>query len=158
MFSCLTKEIVMLVYHASNEFTSPSSYLLVLDYRKAKNNDLFMKFQSILDPVVNIKLYRNGWLINDLDCLLEEIPDEDIENMEMALEGILEPNAGVEQMKDIREVLLSRTKRFHLVKEAVRPTATGHITFLECYCRDYYYHRWCFPSAYMQHRNKLQLL
>jgi hypothetical protein len=158
MYSCLTKEFVMLVYHSSNEFTSPTSYLPVLDYRIATKDDLFMQFQSILDPVVDIKRYKNGWLINDLEYLLEEITDKDIQNMEMALEGIIEPNAGVEQGNDIRDVLLSRTKRFHLVKEAVRPSATGRITFFECDCREYYYHRWCFPSAYMQHRNQLQLL
>jgi hypothetical protein len=156
--TCLTKEFVNLVYRASTDLTFPTSGLPVLDFHTAMNNDLFMEFQSILDPTVDMKPYKNGWLINDVEYLTEEITDDDVKKMELALDGVMEDNADVEQLEDIRDIFLKRTMRFHVVKQAVWPTQHGHIHFFECDCREYYFHRWCYASAYMQHRDELRLL
>ncbi|KAG7353842.1 hypothetical protein IV203_003197 [Nitzschia inconspicua] len=58
-----------------------------------------MKFQSLLDPKMDVKEYDGGWLINDLHYLAVPITEDDIEKMKMALEGRLEDN-DVERKKD----------------------------------------------------------
>jgi hypothetical protein len=103
-----------------------------------------MEYQSIFDPTVDIKSYNGGWLINDVEYLTEEITDDDVQKMEMALKGIIEENAVTQPMEDIPDVLLRRTIRFHVVKKAVLPSVNGDMTFFECDCREYYFHRWCF--------------
>jgi hypothetical protein len=158
MFTCLTKEFVKLVYQASTDLASPTSGLPVIDFALAMNNNLFMEYQSIFDPTVDMKPYSGGWLINGVENLTEEITDDDVQKMEMALDGVLEENAALQHTEDIRDVLLRRTMRFHVVKEAVLPSVNGDITFFECDCREYYFHRWCYASAYMQHRDELRLL
>jgi hypothetical protein len=87
-----------------------------------------------------MKPYNNGWLINDVEFLTQEITDDDAEKMELALDGVMEDNADVEQMEDIRDIFLKRPMRFHVVKQAVWPTQHGHIHSFECDCRNYYFH------------------
>jgi hypothetical protein len=94
-----------------------------------------------------------------VDYLTERITDDDVRHIELALVGKIHGTLSVEEQKeDVRDVLLRRTSRFHLVKAACWSNATGTIQYFECDCRDYYFHRWCFQSAYMQHRQALELL
>ncbi|KAG7351693.1 hypothetical protein IV203_007741 [Nitzschia inconspicua] len=159
LFQCLTKEFVVLVYQASTDLSYPSSGLPVVNYEKAFKNDQFMEFQSLLDPNVDIKEYGGGWLVNELTYLALPITEEDVEKMEMALEGKVEENTCMEnENKDIRDVLLSRTARFHHVRKSVWTGTNPPIEYFHCDCREYYFKRWCFQSAYMQHREKLSLL
>ncbi|KAG7360921.1 hypothetical protein IV203_036020 [Nitzschia inconspicua] len=158
MYTCLTNSFVRLVYNASVSLSSPSWGLPVLDYGRASLNDDFMKFQSLLDPKVDIKEYNDGWLINDVTYLATPITEDDIAKMEMALSGKMEEDAGDHVGdRDIRDILLSRTTRFHHVKRSVWTFAKKNDVYFHCDCRDYYYSQWCFQSAYMQHREKLQL-
>jgi hypothetical protein len=106
MYACLTKEFVMLVYESSTNHCSPSSEIPVLDYRKAANNNLFMKFQSNIDDAVDVRQYKSGWLINDVDYLTEDITDDDVAKMERALAGGIEDNPVVGQFEDIRDELM----------------------------------------------------
>jgi hypothetical protein len=160
MHVSMTKQFVILVERSSTDLVCPTSELPVLDYQKAAKNKNFMRFQEVLDENVDIRQYNDGWLVNDVHYLTEPITDDDIWKMEFALNGVIEENAGVDEKKDIREVLLSRSMRFHLVKQAVHQNGAtcGDIPFFECDCREYYYHRWCFSAAYMQHRGELRLL
>jgi hypothetical protein len=161
MYSCLTQEFVKLVYTCSTELTSPSSGLPVLDFKKATNNDQFMQFQSLLNDEVDIRQYGGGWLINDVQYLTEPITDDAVRKMEWAMAGVMEHNLSVNAGEDIRDVLLQRTMRFHFVKESQMSSVVingAKETYFECDCRQYYFHRWCFQSAYMQHRSKLKLL
>ncbi|KAG7357483.1 hypothetical protein IV203_002171 [Nitzschia inconspicua] len=121
MYTCLTNSFVRLVYNASVSLSSPSWGLPVLDYGRASLNDDFMKFQSLLDPKVDIKEYNDGWLINDVTYLATPITEDDIAKMEMALSGKMEEDAGAHVGdRDIRDILLSWTTRFHHVK-STRP-------------------------------------
>jgi hypothetical protein len=92
MYFCLTKEFVWLVHESSERLTSPTSELPVLDYKKASSNSKFMIFQSILDPSVDIREYGGGWLINDIVYMTVVITDDDVRQMELALEGVVEGN------------------------------------------------------------------
>ncbi|KAG7370083.1 hypothetical protein IV203_027829 [Nitzschia inconspicua] len=159
MHTCLTREFVGLVHEASVSLSSPSWGLPVLDYARASKNNEFMKFQSLLDPKVDMKEYNDGWLINDVMYVATPITEDDIRNMELALAGKMEDDAHVHTGdSDIRDVLLSRTARFHYVKESVWTVGNETNTYFHCDCRDYYYKQWCFQSAYMQHRDNLELL
>ncbi|KAG7368906.1 hypothetical protein IV203_031649 [Nitzschia inconspicua] len=159
MRTCLTIYFVRLVYNASVSLSSPSWGLPVLDYGRASQNDDFMKFQSLLDPKVDIKEYNDGWLINDATYLATPITEDDIAKMEMALSGKMEEDAEAHVGdRDIRDILLSRTTRFHHVKRSVWTFEKNNDVYFHCDCRDYYYTQWCFQSAYMQHREELQLL
>ncbi|KAG7345307.1 hypothetical protein IV203_032838 [Nitzschia inconspicua] len=135
------------------------SGLPVVNYEMTFKNDQFMEFQSLLDPNVDIKEYGGGWLVNELTYLALPITEEDVEKMEMALEGKVEENVCMgNENKDIRDVLLSRTARFHHVRKSVWTGTDPPIEYFHCDCREYYFKRWCFQSAYMQHREKLSLL
>ncbi|KAG7354328.1 hypothetical protein IV203_003684 [Nitzschia inconspicua] len=159
MRTCLTISFVRLVYNASVSLSSPSWGLPVLDYGRASQNDDFMKFQSLLDPKVDIKEYNDGWLINNATYLATPITEDDIAKMEMALSGKMEEDAEAHVGdRDIRDILLSRTTRFHHVKRSVWTFEKNNDVYFHCDCRDYYYTQWCFQSAYMQHREELQLL
>jgi hypothetical protein len=116
-----------------------------------------MKFQSLVEPM-DIRPYRGGWLINNVHHLQEEITDEDVEKMEQAMDGEIEEITNDEGNVDIREILLGRTMRFHYVQKAIRHETSGDIHYFECDCREYYFNRWCFASAYMQHKEELRLL
>ncbi|KAG7360715.1 hypothetical protein IV203_035814 [Nitzschia inconspicua] len=158
MYTCLTNSFVRLVYKASVSLSSPSWGLPVLDYGRASLNNDFMKFQSLLNPKVDIKEYNDGWLINDVTYLATLITEDDIAKMDMALSGKMEEDAGAHVGdRDIRDILLSRTTRFQHVKRSVWTFAKNNDVYFHCDCRDYYYSQWCFQSAYMQHREKLQL-
>jgi hypothetical protein len=158
MYSCLTQEFVKLVYTSSTELSSPSSGLPVLDFRKATNNDHFMQFQSLMNESVDIHKYKDGWLINDIDYLTESITDTHIIEMELAMIGVVDRVQFADSQEDIRNILLTATKRFHFVRESSWELSGVHTKYFECDCRHYYFHRWCFQSAYMQHRQKLCLL
>jgi hypothetical protein len=158
MYTCLTREFVKLVEKSSIEGTCPSSEIPVVNLKVATNNNHFMEFQRLLDPMVDIKEYRGGWLINDWRYLLRDITDDAVTKMELALAGKLEESPSVEGSEDIRDVLLRRTQRFHFVTKALWSKGDEEFSYFQCDCRDYYYHRWCFPSAYMQHRDKFRLL
>ncbi|KAG7341522.1 hypothetical protein IV203_023474 [Nitzschia inconspicua] len=92
MLTCLTQGFVKLVFEGSKKHCCPEWGLPVLDYDRAANDDAFMKFQSLLDPKVDVKEYDDGWLLNDLHYLAVPITEDDIEKMKMALEGRLEDN------------------------------------------------------------------
>jgi hypothetical protein len=110
MYTCLTKEFVTLVYESSTNLCSPSSGIPALDYRKAANNNLFMIFQSYIDDAVDVRQYKGGWLINDVNYLTEDI------GMGLGWR-YFEDNSFVGQLEDIRDVLMWRTRRFHFVDE-----------------------------------------
>ncbi|KAG7344512.1 hypothetical protein IV203_022520 [Nitzschia inconspicua] len=159
MLTCLTQGFVKLVFEGSKKHCCPEWGLPVLDYDRTANDDAFMKFQSLLDPKMDVKEYDGGWLINDLHYLAVPITEDDIEKMKMALEGRLEDNASLQDgQQDLRDVLLARTERFHHVKQSISLVSNQKITYYHCNCRRYYYHRWCYQSAYMQHKEKLKLL
>ncbi|KAG7374472.1 hypothetical protein IV203_013567 [Nitzschia inconspicua] len=159
MLTCLTQGFVKLVFEGSKKHCCPEWGLPVLDYDRAANDDAFMKFQSLLDPKIDVKGYDGGWLINNLHYLAVPITEDDIEKMKMALEGRLEDNVSLQDgQQDLRDVLLARTERFHHVKQSISLVSSPNITYYHCNCRRYYYHRWCFQSAYMQHKEKLKLL
>jgi hypothetical protein len=44
------------------------------------------------------------------------------------------------------------------VRETVQSNPTGDVKYFACDCRDFFSHRWCLQSAFMQHRKKLRLL
>jgi hypothetical protein len=155
MYSCLTKEFVTLVDISSYYLSSPSSGYPVVDYEKAASNHLFMKFQSLLDPSTDMKKYGNGWLVNDVHYLSQQITDDDVTRMEMAMVGVLGEEEGEH---DVRHKLLQYTQRFHVVTPEVGTTENGNVLYFACDCRDYYFNRWCFQSAFVQHREQLQLL
>jgi hypothetical protein len=152
MFACLTKEFVKLVYYSSVGLTCPTSDLPVLDYRKATSNNEFMEYQSLLDPGVDVKEYGGGWLVNDVEYLTAQITDDDVYKIEFALAGVIEEEVTSERLHEVRDMLLNRCKRFHHVTSHVHRAQTGNLRYFACDCRDYYYHRWCVASAYMQHR------
>jgi hypothetical protein len=158
MHTCLTKEFVTLVDEVSMVLTSPTFWIPVLDFRRAMNDNLFLDFQSVLDPEVDIRAYNGGWLINDVKYLTEEITVDHVEKMEWALAGIIEEQAGAGVQEDIRDILLKRTRRFHVVKQVVMSGGTGDMQYFECDCTDYYFHRLCYPAASMQHEDELRLL
>jgi hypothetical protein len=158
MYNCLTQEFVKLVYTSSTELCSPSSGLPVLDFRKATSNDHFMQFQSLINDSVDIRQYKDGWLMNDIDYLTEPITQVHVVEMELAMVGVVNDAHRTSEELDIRDVLLNRTKRFHFVRDALWQLGGVSTRYFECDCRHYYFHRWCFQSAYMQHREKLHLL
>ncbi|KAG7349957.1 hypothetical protein IV203_012554 [Nitzschia inconspicua] len=67
-----------------------------LFWTRAANDDAFVKFQSLLDPKMNVKEYAGGWLINDVHDLAVPITEKDIEKMKMALEGRLEDHVSLQ--------------------------------------------------------------
>jgi hypothetical protein len=50
--------------------------------------------------------YQGGWLINDIDCLSDNISEESILKREMAMKGLLSPQRSVDENEDDLEVLL----------------------------------------------------
>ena len=157
MLSMLTVEFVKLIYMASTELSNPKDELPLLDFNKAYSNDLFMEFSSIFDPSVDMREYGGGWLVNDLRHLSKQILDTDIAKMEMALAGIIEEGHDGE---DMREELLNRTQRFHHVVEAKwkEGPEMPERKYFKCDCREFYFHRSCFQSLWMQHQEELKLL
>jgi hypothetical protein len=155
MTGCLTREFVKLIQKGSLEATCPTSEVPVVNLKLATNNNDFMEFQRLLDPSVDIREYGDGWLINDWRYLLHEISDDSVKKMELAMAGEMEENP---EVGDVRTELLSRTQRFHFVTQAVWSEGHEERTYFQCDCREYFYHRWCFPSAYMQHRDDLRVL
>jgi hypothetical protein len=149
---------VQLVLTSSENLSSPSNDIPVLDIGKAMKNDQFMRFQSLLQPMVDIRQYRDGWIINDVIHLTKEITDEDIKLMELALGGVVPEEKTGEATVDTRDLLLQRTERFHFVTKSICRDGVNNIPYYQCDCRDYYFHRWCFPTAYMQHREDLRYL
>jgi hypothetical protein len=77
--------------------------------------------------------------------------------MEMALAGIIEEGHDGE---DMREELLNRTQRFHHVVEAKwkEGPEMPERKYFKCDCREFYFHRSCFQSLWMQHQEELKLL
>jgi hypothetical protein len=68
-----------------------------------------------------------------MDYLTEKITDDDVRHMELALVGKILGTLSVEEEEEaIRDVLLRRTSRFHLVKAACWPNATGTIQYFDC--------------------------
>jgi hypothetical protein len=161
MLACLTSEFVKLVFLASWKLASPRFDIPVLQYKRATGSDDFMYFQSILDEEVDIKVYRDGWLINDIKFLTEDITDSDIRKMESAMNGDIgdiEQTSKYDEGEDIRKALKLRTERFHFVQKVECLYRKEPITYFQCDCRKFYFHRHCFQSLYMQHRDKLRLL
>jgi hypothetical protein len=89
-----------------------------------------MEFQSYINDAVDVRQYKSGWLINDVDYLTEDITDDDVAKMERALVGEIEENPVVGQFEDIRDEMLWRTRRFHFVEEASWPSENGKVLFL----------------------------
>jgi hypothetical protein len=107
---------------------------------------------------VDIKPYQGGWLINSVEYLSVDITDDDVRRMEKALAGEIDDSVLLKENDDLREVLLWSAKRFHFVHETFHKSKEDRIRYYACDCRDYYFKRWCFQSAYMQHRHDLGLL
>jgi hypothetical protein len=162
MLCVLTREFVKLVYEGSTDLTYPRWDMPVLDFNRAKNSDTFLKFWNLFDESVDMVPYGGGWLMNGLNHLSQDITQNDITNMELALAGVIEDHVtfGEEGGEDARSVLLMRTKRFHFVREGLWPVGLERreVPYFHCDCRQFYFERWCFQSAYMQHKHELQLL
>jgi hypothetical protein len=155
----LTQEFVKLIYQVSTDLSYPKNDLPLLNFEKAYRNDLFMEFRELFNPAIDMVEYGGGWLLNDISHLSEDITDEDIYKMELALEGIIDDDA-TSPVVDPREELLNHTMRFHFVVVGTwreGPDMPDR-KYYKCDCRDFYFHRWCFQSALLQHRDKLELL
>jgi hypothetical protein len=160
MLSVLTREFVKLVYEASTNHTYPRSDLPILEFDRAHNSDTFMKFYKLVDYNTDVAEYQGGWLMNSISHISEAITPKDIADMEKALQGEIEDNPVCREREGTRDVLLRRTNRFHhLQLDWWKPIGKENcVRYIRCDCRDYYFTRWCFQSAYMQHRAELQLL
>jgi hypothetical protein len=148
---------VTMIHQFSATSCSPCSGLPVLDYNRAIGNKHLLEFHRLLDETIDIREYGGGWLVNDVEFLGQKIEEDDVKHMVSALEGEM-LDIVKERGADVRDVLLRRTYRFHFVEEALRSSDGGNRKFFTCDCREYFFTRWCLPSAYMQHREELGLL
>jgi hypothetical protein len=61
--------------------------------------------------------------------------------------------------KIVEEICCATHKdSIHIVTPEVGTRENGDVLYFACDCRDYYFHRWCFQSAFVQHREQLQML
>ena len=148
MSACLQKELPELIYKASESRLGPESCQPILNWEMAFKNNEFMLFVDTFDESVDLYKYRDGYLSNDVNYLCTEISDSDIVSYEAAIAGRLE------LPQNERGVLVEKTHRFHFVQ---RLPATNLLPErYTCDCYRFYKHRWCYNSAYMQHRAKLK--
>lgn len=143
MLQVLNDEFPKLVYLMSERnLNGPRLEWPIIDQKKAFNNMEFMAFQDVFEFEVDALRYKDGWLVNSTKFLAEPITADDVQRMEDAKQGIFE------LCWEERTVLVERTERFHYV------TKVDNIYC--CTCRDFYYSRWCFQSAMLQHRHFLE--
>jgi hypothetical protein len=154
MHSALSNEFVNLVYHASTNLVEPSDDIPVLDFPLLWKSELFLQFLDLMRPEKDITAYGSGWLVNDNKYLGFAIEPQDITAMEDALNGVVKEQSTLE---DTRRLLLQSTKRFHHVIESVWKNGNGdEVRCCICDCRQFYFNRYCWQSAYLQHRDRLK--
>ena len=59
---------------------------------------------------------------------------------------------------DPRPEILDCTERFHHVKKGHWTIDGMEVEYFHCNCRDYFYRRWCFQAALMQHEVSVEIL
>jgi hypothetical protein len=129
-----------LIFHTISKFGTPFLYE-------------FMLFQSEFNDQVDMTVYGDGWLSNDIQFLGSNISKREVELMEQAEQGEM----------DIpyhrREELVRATTRFHRLRWTfcTEPRNGVDIKCVTCDCHQYYVRRWCYNSAYLQHKHALLL-
>jgi hypothetical protein len=149
----LSKELPELLYRASESRTEPRMHWPVTDYNLAFRNTEFMLFQSEFNDQVDMIIYEDGWLSNDIRFLGKPITPSEVERMEQAEHGTLDISYHQ------REDLVQATKRFHKMRWSFcsEPRNGVDIKCVTCDCHQYFVRRWCYNSAYIQHKQSLLL-
>lgn len=117
--------------------------------------ELFMRHKTVgITNNINVREYKNGWLVNDTNRLGKPITDEVVSTYEKARYGILELTSEersilVQSTEDLHHITRAADNTLHIKKES-RP-------ILHCSCRDYCYKLYCHPVAIMQHHNYFEL-
>jgi hypothetical protein len=156
MHTALSQEFVKLVYETSTNLVNPSNDLPVLDFNFIWKQSLFTNdYLNIMKPDVDMVAYGSGWLMNGNEYLGMPIQAQDVKEMEDALKGEIKQQSTLEET---RRLLLNNTKRFHHVTASVWTDSNGNeVDCCVCDCRQFYFNRYCWQSAYMQHRERLQI-
>jgi hypothetical protein len=153
MHSALSHEFVKLVYHGSTMLVEPSNDMPLLDFPFLWKKENFLEFLNVMRPERDIIAYRDGWLVNGNRFLGFAIQPQDIMAMEDALNGVVTMQSTLE---DTRRLLLQSTRRFHHVIESVWKNQNGEeVRCCICDCRQFYFDRYCWQSAYLQHRDRI---
>ena len=144
-------EFPKLIEACSLEKMGPVFIEPILDVQLAVQDGRFMDYYGELDPNVDFVAYQNGWLVNDLRHLNEDITTDDIRNLELSLSGKLVVELGN------REQLVHYTNRFHYVtKHPIAMTQNINRVCCRCSCKYYYSTKRCFASMFFQHREYLK--
>jgi hypothetical protein len=143
----LRQELPKLIYRMTLQKTNFKVEEPILDYEAMTADGLLFKFFREFDFEKNRFPYKEGFICCALEELHRSITEEDVQLMEDSERGIF----GGDYTQ--REELLSRTSRFHVIKEVEKQTGVKVWT---CDCYDYFLRKSCRISAAHQHRKQLE--